>query len=117
MINLVSVNSVYLFNEFIDFRYGMNSLVSLIYLNFKDIKEKNNCLFVFCSKKRNQLKIIELDSTGIWLYTKKLNEGKFIYPSATGTSKITTDELKIILNGLDFIFKIEGKYDQKYTCY
>lgn len=120
MIDLTDIKDVYLYSGFIDFRYGILGLTSVVCSSFGGIPPKDT-LFLFCNKNRNQVKLLQFDDTGIWLYQKKLNNTKFVYPntpfSTQNKNKITTSELKIILSGLDFIKKIEGKLDKQITYY
>ncbi len=80
MIDITNVNKIYLFSESIDFRYGIIGLSALITSKFSNTQVEYNSLYLFINEKRNQVKIIEFDKTGIWLYTKRLKDGKFMYP-------------------------------------
>ena len=113
MIDLSLIDEIYLFTGATDFRYGLYGLSKIIMSNFNNKQIKHN-LYLFCSKSRKGIKIIEFDENGIWLYQKKLNTGKFIYPDAGNVSTISKDNLQIILNGLDFIYKIEGKLNKNF---
>lgn len=86
----------------------------LLEFNNVDIKDT---LFIFCSKTKNSIKVLEFDNSRIWLYQKKLNSTKFIHPSLGDTSSISKENLKILINGLDFISKIEGKLDVQHDYY
>lgn len=110
MIDLSCVDGVYLYSEVIDFRYGILSLAGIVMSTFKDIDNISNSLFLFCNRKRNQIKIIQIDKLGVWLYTRRLTSSKFMYPEGgEKVYKITKDDLKVIISGLDFIAKIERK--------
>ena len=110
MIDLTNIDGIYLYSEFVDFRYGILSLTGMVLSKFKNMDNINNSLFIFCNRKRNQLKILQIDKLGMWLYTRRLNNAKFIYPEdQEGIYKITKDNLKVIISGLEFISKIEKK--------
>lgn len=117
MIDISTINKVYVFSGVTDFRYGINALAAIVQSKKNEIPLENHNLYVFCNKKRTHIKILEFDETGIWLYQKKLNNTRFIYPDAMSTNEITKDDLKIILEGLNFISKINGTYNQKYTFF
>lgn len=118
MIDLTNIDGIYLYSEFVDFRYGILSLTGMVLSKFKNIDNINNSLFIFCNRKRNQLKILQIDKLGMWLYTRRLNNAKFIYPEdQEGIYKITKDNLKVIISGLEFISKIEKKDATKTTYY
>lgn len=120
MIDLTNIKDIYLYSGSIDFRYGILGLSSVVCSSFNGIPPKDT-LFLFCNKSKTQVKLIQFDSTGIWLYQKRLSNTKFIYPDTKFSTKnkniISKDELKIILSGLDFIRKIEGKLDKHITYY
>ncbi|MFI3308024.1 MAG: IS66 family insertion sequence element accessory protein TnpB [Mycoplasmatota bacterium] len=116
MIDLALVNEIYLFSGSTDFRLGTHGLTRKIQVAFS-ANDLNNTLFVFCSKNKRAIKILEFDSTGVWLYHKKLNNTKLIFPKTGGIASICNEDLKIILNGLDFISKIEGKNDVNYKYF
>jgi transposase len=116
MIDLARIDKIYLFTGTTDFRLEIFGLSKIVSSHFDKERIKNS-LFLFCSKNRKSIKILELDETGVWLYHKKLNDGKFTYPSVGSIGIINSDELKILLNGLDFILRIEGKTGRIYDEY
>ncbi len=116
MIELSKIKEIYLFTGTTDFRLGLNGLTVKIKTKFHG-KNINNMLFVFCSRKRDAIKIIEFEQSGTWLYYKKLNYGEYIYPEAGATSEITAHNLRTLLSGLDFVYKIEGKNKQIFDSY
>lgn len=106
MIDLNLVKNIYLYGGVTDFRKGINGLIDKISNDF-DINEITNSLFLFCNKSKTSIKIIEVEKSGIWLYQKRFKSGKFIYPNSNNKAQITTDELRIIISGLDFIKMID----------
>lgn len=73
---------------------------------------KENTLYLFCGKKKNQLKIIHIDGNSIWLYQNKLITGKFIWPEKGNKTSLSKDQLKIIILGLSLITSIEKGKDK-----
>ena len=60
-------------------------------------------LFVFCNRNRTILKGLYWDGTGFWLLSKKLEKHKFPWPRGEGgVSEITAEQLKWLLEGIDF---------------
>ena len=43
--------------------------------------------------------------------------GKYIYPDTGEMGIISKEDLAILLNGLDFVYRIEGKLDKKYDLF
>ena len=108
MIDLAYIDRVFLFHGVTDFRKGISGLYRLVLDSFQKNDMKNS-LFLFCNKKRDSIKILEVLDTGIWLYQKRLFDGKFPYPEIDRQAIITPDELKIIISGLDFIQALEKR--------
>ena len=111
MIDLTGIKKVYLFSGVTDFRKGMYSLLQLVKQEF-DLENIFDVIFLFTNSTKTGVKILQKDHTGLWLYYKRLDKGKFVIPNTNTNAIITPDELKIILTGLDFI-KLLEKSDQK----
>jgi len=62
-------------------------------------------LFVFCNRGKNRLKILYFDSTGYWLFAKRLEKGTFAWPQPVDVTtrgiEMTHAELALILGGID----------------
>lgn len=116
MIELDNINEIYLYTGSTDFRCGIYGL-SRIVLNQFDKDNIKHDLFLFCSKSKKGLKILEFENNGVWMYYKKIDVRKFIYPDSGTMGIISKDELRILLSGLNFIYRIEGKLDKKYDLF
>jgi len=59
-------------------------------------------LFVFCNRRRDRLKILLWESSGFWLFAKRLERGTFAWPDGPGRKcEYTAAELMLLLGGLD----------------
>jgi transposase len=61
-------------------------------------------VFLFANARRNRLKLMVFDGTGLWVCAKRLEKGCFRWPEASeGNSKIvlTHEELAMLLGGID----------------
>lgn len=61
-------------------------------------------LFLFCNAQRNRLKVMFWDGSGLWVCAKRLEKGRFHWPSAgPGEGKVTLshEELALLLGGID----------------
>lgn len=59
-------------------------------------------LFVFCNRRHNRLKILQLDQSGVWVHAKRLEKGTFRWPeSSQATIELSYEELVMIVGGLD----------------
>ena len=61
-------------------------------------------VFVFANARRNRLKLLFWDGSGLWVCAKRLERGRFRWPeAATGQAKVTLsqEELALLLGGID----------------
>ncbi len=97
MIDLSDIKEIHIYKERCDLRMGIQGL-SILAQELFSISEMKHKLFIFFGSTQKNIKILELDNDGWWLYQKKLFEGKYIFPKEVKT--ITKLELELLLNGL-----------------
>lgn len=106
MIELEHINHIYIYPGSTDMRLGIFGLRKRII----ESGELNiNSLYLFCSRNRNQIKIIEVTASSTWLYQNKLMHGDFIWPNTGTKAEINKEELKLIIEGSGLIKSIEHK--------
>jgi transposase len=85
-----------------DMRRGMNSLAIQVQQVLKRDPHAGD-LYVFRGKRGQLIKILWHDGIGMSLYAKRLERGRFIWPSpADGTVAITAAQLAYMLDGIDW---------------
>ena len=101
MISGISVNQVYLATGVTDMRKSINGL-SIMVSELLGHDPFNGSVFVFCNRHRDKLKILYWERNGFWLYYRRLDKGKFQWPTALDqqTISLTLRELHWILDGL-----------------
>lgn len=104
MLRLNDDLKIILFTGDTDFRLGINGLQNLVYGNYGR-NNLENTLFVFCSKSKKQVKILEFTNTGIWLYQNKLLRFKFNYPNYNGNIEISKDEFNSLFEVINIMIK------------
>jgi transposase len=89
--------------EPIDLRWGFHKLAGIAHERIGR-NAKCGALFVFFGKRRDALKILFFDSTGICLFYKRLNKGVFRLPTPHGDDDasvlIEERELDELLDGV-----------------
>jgi transposase len=85
-----------------DMRKGMNGLA----LQVQEVLRRDphaGDLFVFRGAQGNLIKILWHDGLGMSLYAKRLERGKFVWPSPTnGVIGISPAQLAYMLEGIDW---------------
>lgn len=101
MLSEVGCGRVYLACGATDMRKSINGLAALVEYGF-DLDLFSDAWFVFCNRGHDKLKILRWDNNGFWLYYRRLEKGRFEWPSgcATEPRTVTRRELGWLLDGL-----------------
>ena len=85
-----------------DMRKSFNSLSGLVRSQL-GANPLSGDLFVFCSRNRTRLKILYFDSSGLWVFAKRLERGTFSWPSSNDAVRMELryEELLLLINGID----------------
>lgn len=75
---------VFLAVEPIDMRKGFEGLLALVSERLAE-DVRSGALFVFTNKRHTRLKVLYFDGTGLWLLTKRLEQGVFAWPKSAAT--------------------------------
>lgn len=104
MLNEANVERVYLACGATDLRKSIDGLAVLVKEGF-DLDPFSSSLFVFCNRQRDKLKILRWDHNGFWLYYRRLERGKFQWPTRTNSGPVTVSyrELRWLLDGLSLV--------------
>lgn len=106
---------IYLCVEPVDFRKQANGLALLVEGLFPKSLGEGRVLFVFRNRGAKAIKMLYWDGTGVALWSKKLEEEKFLWPKKGQEAlRLTTQELKFILQGVD-ITKISKHKVSKFS--
>ena len=94
--------AVYLHKEPVDFRKAINGL-AVIVSGAMSLSPFDKAIYVFCNKRRTQLKVLYWDDTGFALWQKRLEKDKFKWPRkhALDTVKIDNEQWQWLLRGFD----------------
>ena len=104
MLSFTGSLKVYLATEPADLRKSFNGLYALTQNVLKE-KPESGALFVFTNKRHNRIKILNFDGTGLWVMTKRLEEGTFFWPKGVDVKKgklsLSPEALALLLDGVD----------------
>lgn len=101
MVNQNHIDQVYLALGNTDLRKSIDGLSLIVQESFQ-LDPFSRCLFVFCNRKRDKIKILEWDTNGFWLHYKRLEKDIFKWPEASGSKTIAINERQFrwLLDGL-----------------
>ena len=86
----------------VDFRKGAEGLAMLV-REAMMADPFSGTVYVFRAKRADRIKLIFWDGTGLCLFAKRLEDGKFCWPSiADGVVRLTAAQLQGLLEGLDW---------------
>lgn len=63
-------------------------------------------VFLFSNAKRNRLKMLFWDGSGLWVCAKRLEKGRFRWPPAAGGETrvvLSHEELALLVGGIDLV--------------
>ena len=85
----------------VDFRSGMDRLAALVQVTLR-LDPFAGDVFVFRSRRLDRLKLLVYDGTGLVLVTKRLEKGRFVWPSPAtdGVVRLSALQLSVLLSGL-----------------
>ncbi|MEM8997863.1 MAG: IS66 family insertion sequence element accessory protein TnpB [Acidobacteriota bacterium] len=93
--------SVFAFNAPVDMRKGFDGLAALVREQL-DRDPTNGALYLFVSRNRIRAKVLMWDGTGLCLYAKRLEQGRFAPlwgREREGEVKLSMSELALYLEG------------------
>lgn len=79
MLSFVAGLRVFLAVEPCDMRKGFEGLLALVGERLRE-DVRSGALFVFINKRRTRLKVLHFDGSGLWVITKRLEQGTFAWP-------------------------------------
>jgi transposase len=104
MIGFPAGVSVHLAVEPHDMRKSFNGL-SAIARELVSRGLEDGAMFAFTNKRRNRLKILYYDRTGVCVLTKRLEQGSFAWPGAPSPGSqslsLAPEALQLLLDGID----------------
>jgi transposase len=81
----------------------MDSLAALVQQALRADPFAGDVFVFFRSRRMDRVKILVFDGTGLCLYSKRLEAGRFCWPSpAEGTVRLTAAQLGTLLEGLSW---------------
>jgi len=98
-----------------DMRKSFNGLYGLV-------RDRLGCdptsghVFLFTNARRNRLKLLVYDGSGLWVAAKKLDGGRFGWPESNTTATkivLSQEELALLVGGIDLVQTRPRKWHRK----
>jgi transposase len=101
MLSLSPATRIFVALEPVDMRQSFNGLSAAVQAVLaQDVLSGH--LFVFTNRRRTRVKAIYWDGTGLVVYAKRLERGRFGWPIGEGASHtLRPEELTLVLHGIE----------------
>ena len=103
MLGFGSATRVYLAIGATDMRKGFEGLFGIVRERLL-IDTLSGHVFVFCNARKNRLKILYWDGSGLWICSKRLEKGRFSWPGQgdeNGKVRLSQEQLTMLLGGIE----------------
>lgn len=104
MFTIGPATRIYLAAGATDLRRGFDGLASMAKTVW-NADPLSGHLFLFANRHRNRIKILWWDGSGLWLCTRRLEQGRYSWPEAPAKGSrgvtLTSQELALLLGGID----------------
>lgn len=101
MLNVSGTTRVLVATTPVDLRGSFNRLYGLVIDHLKGDPLSGN-LFLFTNRRRNRLKILWWDGSGLLVCAKRLEHGRFTWPvSESGQVSLRGEEFSALIHGLE----------------
>lgn len=116
MLQLAASEKYYWYLPAVDMRKGFDSLSGLVQSMGQNVVQGG--IFIFCNRRRNQIKLLHWEGDGFALYYKRLEKGRYELPvitDSTGACVIKSYQLQLILQGIE-LASVKHKYRYQHAA-
>jgi transposase len=101
MLNISASQRYFFYSGLTDMRKGFDSLCGLVRDEFK-MNPLSGDVFIFLSKTRNKIKLLQWQNDGFAIYYKRLEKGRFEMPliATNQAASVTSQQLILIMEGI-----------------
>jgi transposase len=105
MLGLGAATRIYVASGATDMRLGFNGLFGLV-------RDKLSCdplnghLYLFANARRDRMKILFFDGTGLWVCSRRMEGGRLRWPQPSpdgGSVQLSREEFALLLGGIDLV--------------
>ena len=100
---MIRIEAVWLALGASDLRGGVDALLALVVRGFAGGAQPHHA-YVFANRRADRLKVLVYDGVGMWLCTRRLQSGSFVWPrdasGPDGATLLTREQLDWLVQGL-----------------
>ena len=101
MLNVSGTTRVLVATVPVDLRGSFNRLYGYVVEHLMGDPLSGN-LFLFTNRRRNRIKVLWFDGSGLWVCAKRLESGRFTWPvSDQGQVSLRGEEFSALIHGLE----------------
>jgi transposase len=112
MFALGAATRVYVATGDTDMRVGFDGLWGKI----RDVLEcdpASGHIFLFSNARRNRLKLVFFDGSGLWVCSKRMEGGRLYWPAPAGNEKrvqLSREQFALLIGGIDLVQTRQRKW-------
>lgn len=91
---------IFAYTQPTDMRKSFHGLLALVQRVVAEQDPYSGSLYLFVNRRGNYVKILSWDRTGFALYAKRLERGRFVFPSASSSQELSEQALRFFLDGI-----------------
>ena len=107
----LNTRKVWLYREHIDFRKQLNGLVQLI-IEENGNRPNDGAVYVFRNRQRNKVKLLLWHRNGFFLGYKRLERGKFDFPTEADVVEVDAEALRELILGMPMVYAGKGQAEK-----
>ena len=91
---------IFAYTEPTDMRKSFQGILALVQQVFTSEDPYSGSLFLFVNRRGNYVKALCWDRTGFSLYAKRLERGRFVFPSKSASQELSEQAFRFLLDGI-----------------
>jgi len=96
---MIRIEKVWLAVDPVDMRAGLDTTLARVVCVFGAAHPHH--AYVFANRRATRVKVLMHDGIGVWLATRRLNQGKFVWPApGTAHMTLTREQVSALVLGL-----------------
>jgi transposase len=101
VLSFSTATRIYLVAGVTDMRKSYNGLAAIVEHHLVQDPLSGH-VYIFCNRRRDRVKLLLWDGSGLWVCAKRLEKGTFAWPRSNEKAvQLTGEELTLLVGGID----------------